>query len=90
MLFFRSETREARTYTVDEAAEFLQFDRTTLEYWLRMGHIVGSWNEEEADWRVQPQALVDFLHEAGEPMPTGVAVSADQSKEVQTERVPAA
>lgn len=89
MLFFRSETNEARTYTLDEAAEFLQFDRTTLEYWLRMGHIVGSWDEDEEDWHVRPQALVDFLHEAGEPMPTGVTVSSN-SKEVQTERVPAA
>ncbi|MFW6075482.1 MAG: helix-turn-helix domain-containing protein [Chloroflexota bacterium] len=89
MLFSRAETREARTYTLDEAAEFLQFDRTTLEYWLRMGHIVGSWDEEEEGWRVRPTALLDFLHEAGEPMPTGVTLNSDSNK-VQPERVPAA
>ena len=72
MLFFRPPLREPRTYSLDEAAEFLEFDRQTVAYWLRMGHLTGRRDKRTDEWRIQPQALIEFLREAQEPLPTGV------------------
>lgn len=73
MLFFRPRLREPRTYSLEEAAEFLEFDPQSVTYWLRMGHLAGRQDKRTGEWRVQPQALIDFLRETQEPMPTGVA-----------------
>ncbi len=73
MLFFRPGSREPRTYSLDEAAEFLDFDKQAVAYWLRMGHLPGRKDKKTGEWRVPPQALIEFLREAEEPMPTGVA-----------------
>lgn len=88
MLFVRSQGHEQRSYTFDEAVAFLGFDSAAVEYWLRMGHIPAS-RDENGAWKIRPQALVAFLVEAGEPMPTGVN-SCSLNKRVGTERVPAA
>ena len=77
MVLFRSGLREPRTYSLDEAAEFLEFDRRTVAYWLRMGHLPGRLDTRTGDWRIQPQALIEFLREAQEPMPTGLAERED-------------
>jgi hypothetical protein len=77
MLFFRPGLREPRTYSLEEAAEFLEFDVQTVTYWLRMGHLAGRKDKHSGEWRVQPQALIEFLREAQEPLPTGVARRAD-------------
>lgn len=76
MLLFRRNTDEQRCYTLDEAVDFLGFDRRAVEYWLQMRHIDGRWDEDAREWRIRPRALVDFLHEAGEPMPTGASTLA--------------
>lgn len=90
MALFRSRHEdEGHFYSAGEAAEFLQFDRASVEYWLRMGHLLGDWDKQGQRWRIAPQALIDFLHEANEPMPTGVSSPA-RNNEVRTERVPAA
>lgn len=90
MALFRSrEQDEGFSYSAGEAAEFLQFDPAAVEYWLRMGHLLGDWDERGQRWRIQPQALIDFLHEAGEPMPTGDPTLA-LNNEVRSERVPVA
>lgn len=72
MLLFRPGAREPRTYSLDEAAEFLEFDRQAILYWLRMGHLSGHQDKRTGEWRIQPQALIEFLREAQEPVPTGV------------------
>lgn len=72
MLFFRPRLREPRTYSLEEAADFLEFDPQAVAYWLRMGHLAGRKDKRTGEWRVQPQALIDFLRETQEPMPTGV------------------
>jgi hypothetical protein len=71
MFLFRPGSREPRTYSLDEAAEFLEFDRQAITYWLRMGHLPGRQDKQTGEWRIQPQALIEFLREAQEPMPTG-------------------
>ena len=73
MVLFRPGTRAPHSYSLDEAAEFLEFDREAVAYWLRMGHLAGDRDKRTGEWRVQPQALIDFLRESQEPMPTLVA-----------------
>ncbi len=90
MLFIRSRERETHYYGLAEASAFMGFDAKAVEYWLRMGHLPGSWDEKSGDWKIRPQALVEFLHEAGEPMPTGDIHSCSLNKRVGAERVPAA
>jgi hypothetical protein len=87
MLIFRPRSREPRTYTLDEAAEFLDFDREAIRYWLRMGHLAGRRDHKTGEWRIQPQALIEFLREAQEPMPTGARAPAEAPAGV--ERTPA-
>jgi hypothetical protein len=72
MVLFRSGLREPRTYSLDEAAEFLEFDEQALAYWLRMGHLPASRDRRTGEWQIEPQALIEFLREAQEPMPTCV------------------
>ena len=72
-MLFRPGRREPRTYSFDEVVEFLEFDPRAVAYWLRMGHLAGHQDRQTGEWKIQPQALIDFLREAHEPMPTGVA-----------------
>lgn len=84
MLLFRPEVREPRTYSLDEAAEFLEFDRESVAYWLRMGHIEGRQDKRSGEWRIQPHALIEFLRESQEPLPTALRqpeyVAADRTR----------
>ncbi len=77
MLFFRPRLREPRTYSLQEAAEFLEFDPQAVAYWLRMGHLAGRKDKRTGEWRVQPQALIDFLRDGQEPLPAGLASRAE-------------
>lgn len=77
MFLFRPGSREPRTYSLEEAAEFLEFDRQAILYWLRMGHLPGRQDARTGEWRIQPQALIEFLREAQEPLPTGVCERQD-------------
>jgi hypothetical protein len=36
-----------------------------------MGHLPGRRDDKTGEWRIQPQALIEFLREAQEPVPTG-------------------
>ena len=65
-------------YSLEEAADFLEYDRSAIEYWLRMGHLDGQWDARRKRWQIKPQALIDFLRQSREPMPTGT-VSRSQS-----------
>jgi hypothetical protein len=67
----RETTRQRRGYSLDDAADFLEYDRKTIEYWLRMGHLSGEWDKRSSAWRISPQSLIDFLKQSCEPMPTG-------------------
>lgn len=61
-------------YTVDEVSRFLQYDPSAVRYWLRTGHLAGSFDPAIDDWRVTANDLVIFLRQSSEPMPTGVVV----------------
>jgi hypothetical protein len=56
---------------VDEAASFLQYDRESVSYWLRTGHLAGERDPRSGDWLVTTRALVAFIRGSHEPMPTG-------------------
>ena len=71
MLWWRSEPRDGRWYSLAEVAEFTEFDMSALEYWLRMGHLPGEWDAKAQEWRIRPEAIIEFLRQANEPMPTG-------------------
>lgn len=71
MLWWRSEHKTGRWYSLAEVAEFLEFDESALDYWLRMGHLAGEWDAKAQQWRIRPDAIIDFLRQADEPMPTG-------------------
>lgn len=71
MKWLRKRSNEARCYSLDEAAEFLEFDRRAVEYWLRMGHLNGNWDQRERRWRIRPADLIEFLQQSNEPLPTG-------------------
>jgi hypothetical protein len=62
-----------RGYTVEQAARFLQYDPVAVEYWLRTGCIDGQRDARSGEWRVTPAALIAFLKDAKEPMPTGTS-----------------
>jgi hypothetical protein len=64
-------------YTVEEVARFLQYDREAVRYWLRTGHLNGTYDEQLGDWRVTATELVAFLRQTSEPMPTGVVGDMD-------------
>ena len=67
-----SDTRR-QGYSLDDAADFLEYDRKAVEYWLRMGHLAGDWDNRRSSWNVSPQSIIDFLRQSREPMPTGTA-----------------
>lgn len=71
MRTMRSSVTREQGYSLDEAAEFLDYDRKTVEYWLRMGHLQGDWDGRRAKWVISASALVEFLRESGEPVPYG-------------------
>jgi hypothetical protein len=71
MKMMRAAARSAQCYSLEDAADFLEYDRSAIEYWLRMGHLDGQWDSQRGCWRIKPQALLDFLRQAREPMPTG-------------------
>lgn len=60
-----------RGYTVDEAADFLQYDREAVTYWLRTGHLTGQRDPRSDAWFVTTRDLVAFVRASNEPMPTG-------------------
>ena len=76
MLRMAREPREQRCYDLAEAAEFLEYDETSVAYWLRMGHLTGEWDERLGTWRIRPDDLLDFLRAAREPFPTGAQARA--------------
>ncbi len=43
-----------------------------MAYWLRMGHIEGRRDKRSGEWRIQPHALIEFLRESQEPLPTSL------------------
>lgn len=71
MKMMRAAARSAHGYDIEDAADFLEYDRSAIEYWLRMGHLAGQWDSQDRRWRIKPQALIDFLRQSREPMPTG-------------------
>lgn len=71
MKVVRAAARPMYGYSIEDAADFLEYDRSAIEYWLRMGHLDGQWDSRSGRWRIKPQALIDFLRQSREPMPTG-------------------
>jgi hypothetical protein len=67
-------------YSLEDTADFLEYDRGTVEYWLRMGHLDGEWDSRRSCWSVSPQSIIDFLRQSREPMPTGTAYRADRAR----------
>lgn len=69
----RRATAGETTYTVNEAAEILQFHPDAIRYWLRVGELTGELVEQGAgaggDWAIRPEALVAFLRQNNEMMP---------------------
>lgn len=71
MRMMHENARQSRGYSLEDAADFLEYDCQAIEYWLRMGHLDGEWDAHRSGWRIKPQALIDFLRQSREPMPTG-------------------
>jgi hypothetical protein len=71
MRVMRDSSRQVHGYSLDDAADFLEYDRSAIEYWLRMGHLSGEWDDQRSTWKIRPQAIIDFLRQSREPMPTG-------------------
>jgi hypothetical protein len=65
--------RWQRGYTVDEAANFLQYDRDAVAYWLRTGHLNGLLDTRSGEWLVTTRDLIAFIRDSNEPMPTGAS-----------------
>lgn len=63
--------RTAQGYSIEDAADFLEFDAKSIEYWLRMGHLSGDWDTRRNCLEISPRSIVEFLKQAREPMPTG-------------------
>lgn len=82
-----SNTTPLYGYTVDEVARFLQYDRRSVRYWLRTGHLAGSYDERIGDWRVTATELVAFLRQTSEPMPTGIDGELSQPDEALVEEI---
>jgi hypothetical protein len=76
MRTMRSSATRDQGYSLDEAAQFLDYDRKTIEYWLRMGHLRGDWDSRRSVWNISASALVEFLRESGEPVPYGSSYQA--------------
>jgi len=67
------ETGGRRGYSVKEVATILQFHPDTVTYWLRTGELSGRRVETENGWLVAPEALVAFLRQNGETLPSELA-----------------
>ncbi|ACZ39645.1 helix-turn-helix domain-containing protein [Sphaerobacter thermophilus] len=61
-----------RVYTVGEVADVLQFHPDAIRYWLRVGELIGEPDTKPGEWRIRPEALVAFLRQNGETLPTGL------------------
>lgn len=59
-------------YSLDDAARFLQYDRETVRYWLRTGHLAGRRDPRTGEWVITNRDLIAFIRTGNEPMPTGV------------------
>lgn len=59
-------------YTISEAAEILQFHPDAIRYWLRVGELVGDRVAERDGWLIRPEALVSFLRQNGETLPSAL------------------
>lgn len=68
----RVEQRGERVYTVGEAADVLQFHPDAIRYWLRVGELAGEPDGTPEGWRIRPEALVAFLRQNGEILPTAL------------------
>jgi hypothetical protein len=88
MRIMRETTRHQRGYSLEDAADFLEYDRKTIEYWLRMGHLAGEWDKRSSGWTISPQSLIDFLKQSREPLPTGTGFR-KQKQPGLSSRVPA-
>ena len=84
MKMMRAAARSTQAYSLEDAADFLEYDRSAIEYWLRMGHLDGQWDNQRGCWRIKPRALLDFLRQAREPLPTGRCLS---NRTVQTPKI---
>ncbi|RIK46604.1 MAG: hypothetical protein DCC58_02705 [Chloroflexi bacterium] len=58
-------------YSLDDAAQFLQYAREAVEYWLRTGHLSGRRDPRSGEWIITNRDLIAFIRTANEPMPTG-------------------
>jgi hypothetical protein len=76
-----------RGYTIEQAARFMQYAPEAVEYWLRTGQLDGQRDQRSGEWRVSAGALIDFLRDAREPMPTG-AHGAERERELVLQPVP--
>jgi excisionase family DNA binding protein len=66
-------------YTIDEAAEILQFHPDAVRYWVRVGELPGERDETRGGWLIQPEDLALFLRASGETI-RDLAARADQAK----------
>lgn len=58
-----------RGLTAQEAAQVLQFHPDAVRYWLRVGELRGVRLESGDDWLIEPEDLLAFLRQNGEPLP---------------------
>jgi hypothetical protein len=64
-----------RGLTAQEAAQVLQFHPDAVRYWLRVGELRGTRLESADDWLVEPEDLLAFLQQNGEPLPWSAPVA---------------
>lgn len=55
--------------TAGQAAQVLQFHPESVRYWLRVGELRGVRIEGADDWLIDPEDLLTFLRQNGEPLP---------------------
>ena len=60
---------ERRGYTVEEAAEILQYHPDALRYWLRVGQLRGVRGAAGEEWLIDLEALLVFLRQSDDPVP---------------------
>ncbi|HET7034595.1 MAG TPA: helix-turn-helix domain-containing protein [Thermomicrobiaceae bacterium] len=71
----RGEDRPGWGYTVEEAAEILQYHPDTLRYWLRVGQLGGLRRGDGDEWLIELDALLAFLRQCDEPVPIVLALA---------------
>jgi excisionase family DNA binding protein len=62
--------RRQSGYTIEEAAEVLQFHPEAVRYWVRVGELPGVPDGSGNGWLIWPQDLVAFLRRNGEVLPS--------------------